>query len=109
MDNENPKDDNLFDQLGLSVQYGSVKVGETYPLYGAITKILDDTPGRVVVLINDNIQLHMNIEDPDKVALLKNRAFEPGIFVCTITKEGENIEADCTTVVFGKQPNDTVQ
>jgi hypothetical protein len=109
MDNENPKDDNLFDKLGLSVQYGSVKVGETYPLYGTITKIIDDTPGSVVVLINDHIKLHMNIEDPEKVALLKNRAFDPGIFVCTITKDGENIEADCTTVVFGKQPNDTVQ
>lgn len=109
MDDENVKDGNLFDKLGLSVQYGSVQVGETYPLYGAITKIVDETPGQVVVIINDQITLHMNIEDSEKIALLKNRAFDAGIFVCTITKSGENVEADCTTVVFGKKPDDTVQ
>jgi hypothetical protein len=45
----------------------------------------------------------MTIPDPAKVELLKERAFEPGIFVSTVTLKEPKIEVDCSTVVFGKR------
>jgi hypothetical protein len=45
----------------------------------------------------------MSIPDPAKIELLKERAFEPGIFVSTVTNKGPNVEVDCSTVVFGKR------
>ena len=101
MENEN-KD--FFEKFGLEVSQGEVEIGNTYPIYGMITKLIDDTPGNVIVEINFNIRAHMTIPDNDKVELLKQRAFEPGIFVSTIISKEEGISVDCTTVVFGKRP-----
>lgn len=102
MENEN-KD--FFEKFGLEVSQGEVEIGNTYPIYGMITKLIDDTPGNVIVEINFNIRAHMTIPDHDKVELLKQRAFEPGIFVSTIISKDEGISVDCTTVVFGKRPS----
>ena len=101
--------DNVFNKLGVSVEYGNVEVGQTYPIYGAITEILNDTPGSVVVTVNYNIELNMQIEDVQKIELLKDRAFDVGIFVSTITEVGDTIRGDCTTVVFGKRPEGAIQ
>ena len=68
-----------------------------------ITKIVDETPGQVVVEINFSIRANMSIPDKEKVDLLKERAFEPGIFVSTVTCKEPKIEVDCSTVVFGKR------
>jgi hypothetical protein len=104
MENKNEeKNPNFFEKFGCEVQFGDVEVGTTYPLYGMITKILDDTPGHVVVEINFSITATMTIPDPAKVELLKERAFEPGIFVSTVTMKDPKIEVDCSTVVFGKR------
>ncbi len=97
------KTPNLFDKLKCEVQFGDVEVGTTYPLYGMITKILDDTPGHVIVELNFSITATMTIPDVQKIELLKERAFEPGIFVSTVTNKGPKIEVDCSTVVFGKR------
>jgi hypothetical protein len=94
---------NFFEKFGCEVQFGDIEVGTTYPLYGMITKIIDDTPGNVVVEINFSITATMTIPDPAKVELLKERAFEPGIFVSTVTNKDPKIEVDCSTVVFGKR------
>ncbi len=102
MESEN-KDPNFFEKFGYEVKFGEVEVGTTYPLYGMITKILDDTPGHVVVEINFAITANMTIPDMDKIELLKQRAFEPGIFVSTVVHKGPKIEVDCSTVVFGKK------
>lgn len=105
-DEENTKPqeqtENLFDKLGLSVQYGEVQVGETYPIYGIITEFISEFPGNVVVVVNHNIELCMSIEDDEKLQLLKNRAFDPGIFVSTIDQTEPSIKGTCSTVVFGK-------
>ena len=101
-DTNNKQPDNLFDSLGLEVKYGDAEVGQTYPIYGMITEIISDTPGNVVVIINYNIEIKMNVEDADKLNLLKNKSFEPGIFVCTINQVKPSVKGDCTTVVFGK-------
>ena len=98
----NKQPNSLFDSLGLEVKYGDVEVGHTYPIYGMITEIISDIPGNAVAIINYNIEVKMNVEDANKLNLLKNKSFEPGIFVCTINQVKPSIKGDCTTVVFGK-------
>jgi len=97
------KDINFFDKFGLEVSGGEVEVGKTYPIYGMITKLIDDTPGSVVAEINFSIVANMSIPDAEKVELLKSRAFEPGIFVSTVTSKDEGVAVDCNTVVFGRK------
>ena len=97
------KDQNFFEKYGLEVTSGEVEIGQTYPIYGMITEILNDTPGEVVVKINFSITAHMEIPDQEKVDLLKQRSFEPGIFVSTVRSKEEGITVDCSTVVFGKR------
>lgn len=105
---EENQEKNLFDELGLDVKFAEVSLGEVYPIYGTITKFVDDTPGNIIVMINDHIEARMNVVEEDKIDLLKNRCFDPGIFVCTITQTTPSISAECSTVVFGKN-NNTVQ
>ena len=101
---DNNKEQNFFEKYGLEVSSGEVEVGQSYPIYGMITKILNDTPGSVVVEINFSIEAKMTIPDQDKVELLKQRAFEPGIFISTVTDKNEGaIKVDCQTVVFGRR------
>lgn len=102
MENEN-KEQNFFEKHGLEVKTGEVEVGQTYPIYGMITKLLDDTPGKVIVEINFSIRATMSIPDADKIEILKQRAFEPGIFVSTVTSKEDGIAVDCSTVVFGRR------
>ena len=97
------KDQNFFEKFGLEVANGEVEVGQTYPIYGMITKIINDTPGKVVVELNFSIEANMTIPDETKVNLLKERAFEPGIFVSTVKAKEEGIQVDCSTVVFGRR------
>ncbi len=100
----NSSEANFFEKFGLEVATGEVEVGQTYPIYGMITAILDEAPGNLLVEINYNIKATMTIPDQSKVELLKERAFEPGIFVSTIkTKNTEGISVDCSTVVFGRR------
>ncbi len=102
MENEN-KEMNFFEKFGLEVTSGEVEIGRTYPIYGMITKLLDETPGKVVVELNFSIKAHMAIPEPEKITLLKERAFEPGIFVSTVTSKEQGITVDCNTVVFGRR------
>ena len=98
---------NFFEKHGLEVATGEVEVGKTYPIYGMITKLLDETPGSVLVELNYSITAHMSVPDKKNVEILRERAFEPGIFISTIRSKDDGIEVDCSTVVFGKrmQPN----
>ena len=102
MENEN-KDVNFFEKFGLEVTSGDVEVGQTYPIYGMITKLIDDTPGNVIVEINFSIRANMAIPDQEKVELLKQRALEPGIFVSTVKTTEPGLQVDCSTVVFGRR------
>ena len=102
---ENNKEQDFFEKFGLEVTSGDVEVGHTYPIYGMITKLIDDTPGNVVVEINFSIRANMAIPDQQKIELLKERAFEPGIFVSTIRSKDQGIAVDCSTVVFGRRQN----
>lgn len=97
------KEANFFEKFGLEVTNGEVEIGRTYPIYGMITKLLNEDPGNVVVELNFSIKANMAIPDISKVELLKQRAFEPGIFVSTIVSKDNGIEVDCSTVVFGRK------
>ncbi|MDZ4786516.1 MAG: hypothetical protein SGJ02_10630 [bacterium] len=102
-ENKNAENNNFFEKFGLEVGHGEVKVGETYPIYGMITKFLDETPGQVLVELNYTIKARMTIPTQEKVELLRERSFEPGIFISTVKSKDDGIVVDCSTVVFGKR------
>ncbi len=94
---------NFFEKFGLEVTSGEVEVGKTYPIYGMITKFLDEEQGAVIVELNFNIVAKMAVPDEAKIELLKQRAFEPGIFVGEVVENDDRIVVDCSTVIFGKK------
>lgn len=101
-------EENLFEKLGLKVDSAVPEVGETYPLYGIITNIISESDGALEVVLNFNIKLKLNVKDAEQRNIIRERAFEPGIFVTNILKKYEDGEdfsfaGDCTTVVFGKK------
>ena len=101
MDSANKE--NFFERYGLEVSTGEVEIGGTYPIYGMITKFLEATEGKIIVELNFSITATMSIPDETKINLLKERAFEPGIFVSTVTAKEGGVKVDCSTVVFGKK------
>ena len=102
--NQMENKENFFEKFGLEVTTGDVEIGQTYPIYGMITKVLSEAPGSVIVEINFSIRATMTVPDSMKIELLKERAFEPGIFVSTVTsKDDAGLSVDCQTVVFGKK------
>lgn len=95
--------EDLFEELGLQVAPSEVEVGKTYPIFGVITKIINDEPGQVVVELNYSITAKMHVSESSRVELLKERAFESGIFVCTILNKEPSVEVDCQVVIFGRK------
>ena len=100
---EEQKVPNLLESYGLEVNAGNVEVGKTYPIFAMITRIIDETPGALEVELNFSINAKMNVPDDTKIELLKERAFEPGIFVAKVLSNEAAIEVDCQTVIFGKK------
>jgi hypothetical protein len=96
-------EESIFERYGLEITANEVEVGKRYPIYGMITKFLSEQPGHVEVELNFSIKAHLSIPDSTKLNLLKERAFEPGIFISTILKNDGQVEVDCSTVVFGKR------
>lgn len=103
------------DQIGL-VDINNVQIGETCPIFGMITSIREelDPPANESVMceieINHNIDAIVFLDKAEKVEFLKERAFEPGIFVTKlIAKDDSRIEVDCVKVIFGKREPFQVQ
>lgn len=90
-------------QTGFEIKEGTVEVGNTYCLYGMITKIIAAVPGAVVVEINNSIIAKMAIPEESKIELLKERSFEPGIFVSKIIAKHPKTEVEVSTVIFGER------
>lgn len=86
------------------VNCGNVSVGVTYPIYGAITKFLDDRPGRVVLEVNHSILVEVQLNEVDEIENLKTRAFEPAIFIATVEQVAPQVRTKCSTIIFGKKP-----
>lgn len=92
------------DDVQYKIEHREVEIGKTYPLYGYITKIIDDTFENFTVEINNGISLKCTFTAGDCRAQIKERAFEPGIFVARIT--GLNpVKGECGSMVFGPMVN----
>ena len=77
--------------------------GKTYPVYGLISKIIDETLGSVVVELNFSIEVKMNVWTPENLEVLKERAFDPGIFVVRVLSCEEDLSMECESVIFGRR------
>lgn len=108
----------LFKECGLCIEktpHTNIEVGKQYHVYGMITKFLDESVANFLVEVNFSMKVRIVLsqEDfPTKFNLLKDRSFEPGIFMITMDhksgetplKEGEySYEGTCTAIVFGKR------
>ena len=103
MDNLKRSDEKcLFDELGLEVAHGQVSGGNTYPLFGMITRLTKDESGEVVAEINNHIIATINIKDQERVDVLKQRAFETAIFVSTVVALEPQLKVECRAIIFGK-------
>lgn len=95
-------DDNFFEKFGCEVKEAAVEIGQTYPIYGMITKIIDENLDNFTIEVNSYIQLKCQLNNAESVEKIKERSFEAGIFVTTVT-DVNPIKGDCTTIVFGKK------
>lgn len=86
-----------------NVDLNDVVVGGVYPIYGAITDIIEEHEDCVLLQINTNIDATVILDHPGKINFLKERAFEPAIFIAKIVSKGERISVDCQKVVFNKR------
>ena len=104
MDHQKETESNtLFDQLGLQVAQGSVDVGKTYPLFGMITKVIEEASGELLVQLNFSVTAKLKISDAQRIEMIKERLFETGIFVCTVVATQPCVEVECLTVIFGRR------
>lgn len=96
-------DDNFLDKFGFEIKQADVEVGKTYPLYGAITKIIDESQENFTIEINNQIELKCTISTdfPKYLEMVKRRAFEPAVFVAEITSK-DPLQGHCSTIVFGR-------
>lgn len=105
MDNlERDEQADLFAELGIAVAEGNVEVGKVYPIFGMITRIdeVEQEANNVTVEINHNILARMNLKSEDRLNLLKEKAFETGIFVAKVLEIEPQIKVDCQAVIFGR-------
>jgi len=93
----------IINSKEINADFSEVKVGEMYPLAGAITNILSINEDYVEVEINFEIQGRMWISVNTEVETIKRKAFEPAMFIGIITnKDNGTIKFDCETVIFGE-------
>lgn len=102
MDSGKQETDNFFSQYGLEVVKENLEVGKTYPIFGAITRFCSEEIGDVRVELNYYITIIMRVPDQERLNLLKEHAFETGIFVAKVVSNSP-IELECHTVIFGKR------
>jgi hypothetical protein len=106
----------LFKEYGLSINKTSledIEIGKSYPVYGMITKFIDESYNNILVEVNFNIKVKIILDEQSfaaKFNILKERSLEPGIFMITFETKNDLIEEDgyvyegiCNTVIFGKK------
>lgn len=99
--------DDFFEKYNLKPQPGEVEIGKVYPLYGIIMDILDDSFENFTIEITGGVRLRCSLKDQEAINKIKERAFEPGIFVAEIT-DTEPVRGHCTTIVFGRKQHGEV-
>ncbi len=93
------------DELAFEVAPCELLVGHTYPILGTITKLDDGMPGRIIAKINNHITAVIPVTDQKSIDILKEKAFETGVFVSKVTALLPEIEVECFAVIFGKSPS----
>jgi hypothetical protein len=107
---KNKPENNLdfIDPMEFSVENNDVVVGETYPIYGKINDIVKLSDGKIILLVNDNVELTLDINKETILDELIAQAFEPGIFISTIDSLDYNVKATCSSIVFDKKKLPTI-
>lgn len=103
MKNKPENDLDFIDPIEFSLKNQNVHIGETYPIYGKITDIIESSDGQIILLVNDNVELTLSVEDDYTLSELLSQCFEPGIFVSTIDSLDTNIKGTCTAIVFDRK------
>ena len=67
-----------------------------------ITEILSCDGDDVTVQINHQISATLKIKSAERLDVLKQKAFESGIFVAKILELEPKIQVECQAVIFGK-------
>lgn len=109
-----PTNKNFFNTMSIKpTNLSDLEIGKQYPIYGMITEILgeDLVNGSVTVKIVPEMTLQLRITDAANLKIIKERAFEPGIFITEFSELEDssgspNLIGYCKTVVFGRK-NDT--
>lgn len=103
MDNlQRKNNEDLFSELGLAISEGKIEIGKVYPIFGMITEILDCSGTDVIVQINHQINARLKIKSAQRLEVLKQKAFESGIFVAKILELEPQIKVECQAVIFGR-------
>lgn len=97
--------DDLLQKYNLRIEPSEIQIGKTYPLYGMVTKIIDESLENFTIELNYQITLKCFVKNAQSVDTIKERAFEPGIFVTEITSV-EPVAGNCGTIVFGRKQHD---
>lgn len=87
---------------GIKVVSAQVSVGGVYPIFGMITEMISDDPEHIIARINNNIKAHIITSERKNIDVLKQKAFETGVFVVKVTSVEPEIEVECKAVIFGK-------
>ena len=102
MDNLKRKDEAEHARPYLHVEHSRVEMGQTYPIFGMITGIIEEGAGELIVELNNSINVLLHISYPSRVLAIKQKAFETGIFVSTVLETTPRLLVECKMVIFGK-------
>ncbi len=67
-----------------------------------ITSVEETGGEQVRLVINYNITAYIQLDDAEKLAIIKQRAFESGIFFSRVVAKEPHVEVECSKIVFGK-------
>jgi hypothetical protein len=84
----------------------NLEEGKIYPFYGVITKILEEED-EIITKFQLNFESIVSVDlrgQKDYSDTIKQRIFEPGIFMSTFHGvEGGVPNLSCSTIIFGKR------
>lgn len=93
----------IFEDEQFTIARSNVEVGKIYPIYGMITKILEEKEQIVIVELNHQIKAQLKYASEEHLAVLKERVFEYGIFVSEVQSLEPEVKVECKKVIFGKR------
>lgn len=84
------------------MKINELRVGDIHSFYGVIVAMEGEK--NLSLSIGNNLRMTAIVE-PNNMEIIRQRMFDPGIFICKIKEICNGIVyGHCQTVVFGKQP-----